>query len=63
MVDEKKYVGPYKVVKLFRKSGRKQVIERGLSREEAMRIVNAFPDSPNSMVFFDKQFSSEKYYV
>ena len=42
----------YEVVKIFRKSGRKKVLYRYLRREEAMKIVNRFPDSKTSMVVF-----------
>lgn len=56
------YTGTYKVVKLFRVSRRRQVIRRGLTREEARRLVNTYPDSSSSMVVFCKQFTSAKYY-
>lgn len=45
----------YKVVKLFRVSGRRQIIQKNLTREEAMRLVNSYPDSNRSMVVFFKQ--------
>ena len=60
---EKTYIGTYKVVKIFRKSHRREVIERGLTRDEAKRLVNSFPDSSRSMVVFMKQFTADKYYV
>lgn len=63
MRNEKTYIGTYKVVKIFRKSQRKKVIERGLTRDEAKRVVNSFPDSSKSMVVFMKQFTADKYYV
>lgn len=56
------YTGPYKVVKIYRVSNRREVIRRGLTREEAKSLVNMFPDRPNSMVVFSKQFNSSKYY-
>lgn len=59
---EKLYTGTYKVYKVFRKSQRRQVLYRDLTREEAIRIVNSHPNSSTSMVVFDKQFTSEKYY-
>lgn len=59
---ENEYIGPYKVVKIFKVSGRRRVLERGLSREEAKRVVARYPDSSRSMVVFYKQFSSDKYY-
>lgn len=62
MNTEKVYIGPYKVVKIFRVSRRHQVLERNLTREEAQKIVQSFPDSNRSMVVFYKQFDSEKYY-
>ena len=61
--DEKQYIGTYKVVKIFRVSNRRQVLRRGLTREEAQRVVNFYPDSNRSMVVFMKQFISDKYYV
>lgn len=56
------YIGTYKVYKIFRKSGKRQIIERGLTREQAKRLVNSFPDSNTSIVVFDKQFTAQKYY-
>ena len=63
MTQEKQYTGTYKVYKIMRKSGRRQVIRRGLTREEAKRLVNSYPDSTRSMVVFDKQFTQSKYYI
>lgn len=62
-MEEKTYIGTYKVVKIFRKSNRREVIERGLTRDEAKRLVNSFPNNNRSMVVFMKQFTSDKYYV
>jgi len=62
MAKEKTYIGTYNVVKIFRVSRRRQILERGLTRDEAVRIVNRFPDSSRSMVVFMKQYSSDKYY-
>jgi hypothetical protein len=59
----KTYIGTYKVVKYFRVSLRREVIARGLTREEAKRLVNSYPDSSRSLVGFDKQFTSDKYYI
>lgn len=56
------YIGTYNVVKVFFKSARRQVLERGLTREEALRIVNTFPDSTRHMVICCKQYSADKYY-
>ena len=61
--DNKMYIGTYKVVKIFRVSSRRQVIRRGLTLEEAKRVVNSYPDSNNSMVVFCKQFYADKYFV
>lgn len=60
---ENQYVGPYKVMKVFKKSGRKEVIRKGLTIEEAKALVNSFPDSNTSMVYFTKQFSAGKYFI
>ncbi len=58
-----KYIGTYKVVKVFRKSGRKEVLNRDLTIDEAKRIVNSYPDSNRHMVVFTKQFSAAKYFI
>ena len=63
MTQEKQYTGTYKVYKIMRVSGRRQVIRRGLTREEAKRLVNSYPDSTRSMVVFDKQFTQSKYFI
>ena len=56
------YIGTYKVYKVFRKSRRREIIARGLTREEAKSMVMRYKDSNHSMVVFDKQFTSSKYY-
>ena len=56
------YTGTYKVYKIFRKSNRREVIQRGLTREEAKAVVSRYPDRSGSMVVFDKQFTADKYY-
>lgn len=45
----------YKVIKFFRVSGRRQILRRGLTRDEAIRVVYSYPDSNRSLVGFDKQ--------
>lgn len=60
---EKTYIGTYKVYKIFRVSNRRQIIRRGLTIEEAKRLVNSYPNSTRSMVVFSKQFTSEKYFI
>lgn len=45
----------YKVVKVFRVSRRRQIIERNLSLSEAQRKVLSFPDSTRSMVVYFRQ--------
>ena len=60
--EQKIYVGTYKVYKVFRVSGRREILARGLSRDEAMRLVNSYPSKSGSMVVFDKQFSSGEYW-
>lgn len=59
---QKTYIGTYKVYRVFRKSGRRQIIEKDLTRDEAMRLVNSFPDKANSMIVFDKKFTDLKYW-
>ncbi len=44
----------YKVVKVFRVSSRRQILRKGLSREEAKRVVDSYPNSTRSMVVFSK---------
>ena len=46
------YIGTYKVVKIFKKSNRREIIRRNLTIDEAKRIVNIYPDSNTSMVVF-----------
>ena len=62
MSTEKKYIGTYKVIKFYR-SGKRQILERGLTREQAQRVVQSYPDSNTSLVGFDKQFTADKYYI
>lgn len=61
--NNKVYTGTYKVIKMFRKSGRKVLIDKGLTMEEAKRVVNRYPDSNTHIVMFVKQFSADKYYT
>jgi len=56
------YTGNYKVVKIFRKSNRREIIRRNLTIDEAKQLVNSYPDSNTSMVVFYKQFTASKYY-
>ena len=37
--ENKTYIGTYKVVKIFRLSQRRIILEKGLTREEAKRVV------------------------
>lgn len=60
---EKTYTGTYEVFKLYRVSGRREVLRRNLTRDEAQRVVNSYPDSSRSMVVFAKQFTAEKYFI
>ena len=48
------YEQMYNVIKVFKVSARKEYIERNLTRDEAMRVVNRYPDSNRSMVVFSK---------
>jgi hypothetical protein len=45
----------YKVFKIFRVSGRKQILAKNLTREQAQRLVQSYPDSSRSMVCFTAQ--------
>jgi hypothetical protein len=45
----------YKVVKIMRVSGRRQILERNLTESEAQRVVARFPNSSRSMVVYFKQ--------
>lgn len=45
----------YKIVKIFRKSGRRITLQRNLSWGDAKKICEAFPDSTTSMVSFYRQ--------
>jgi len=61
--EQKTYIGTYKVYKIYRKSNRRTIIRRGLTRDEAKALVNSYPDSNRSMVVFDKQFYADKYFT
>lgn len=61
--EEKQYIGTYKVYRVYRKSARRVIIQRDLTREQAKTLVNSYPDSKTSMVVFDKQFTADKYYI
>ena len=61
-VTEKVYIGTYKVVRVFKVSRRKEVLRRGLTRQEAMSLVDSYPSKSQSMVIFDKQFTADKYF-
>ena len=41
---------------------RRKIIERGLTREEAKRVVRRYPNVSGSMVVLDKQFYADKYF-
>lgn len=41
----------YKVFKVFRRSGRRVIIRRGLTLDEARHLVTSYPDSQKSMKF------------
>jgi hypothetical protein len=52
IIKVKEYLQLYKVVRVFRKSGRRSVIERELTEPEAQRIVRSFPNNSRSMVTY-----------
>jgi len=60
---EKTYIGTYKVYKVFRVSCKRAIIRRGLTLEEAQRLVRSYPNSSRSMVVYSKQFYSAKYFI
>jgi len=45
----------YKVVKVYKSTACRVTLERDLTRDEAIIIVNSFPNRANSMVTFTKQ--------
>jgi hypothetical protein len=45
----------YKVVRVFRNTGRRVTIEHNLTEPEAQRCVQAFAPRPTSMVVYFKQ--------
>ena len=59
--NEKKYIGTYKVIRFY-KSGKKVLIEKGLTREQATEKTKQFNSTKTSFVGFDKQFTSSKYF-
>lgn len=60
--DKKTYIGTYKVYRVYRYSDRREVIQRGLTLEQAQRLTRSFPDSNRTMVVFTKQFYADKYF-
>jgi len=44
----------YNVFKVFRVSHRRQILARNLSRTEAQKLVQSFPDSSRNMVCFTR---------
>ncbi len=63
MSTEQIYTGTYKVYKVFRKSGRREILRRDSTRDEAIALVKRYPSNNNSMVCFDKQFYADKYFI
>jgi hypothetical protein len=62
MINENQiYIGTYKVIRFY-KSGRKVLIEKGLTREQAIEKTKQFESTKTSFVGFDKQFTSSKYF-
>jgi hypothetical protein len=55
----KEFETMYKVMKIFRVSRRREVIKRGLTEDQAQRLVNSYPDSSRSMVIYTKQFKNQ----
>ena len=62
-MSDKKYIGTYKVIKFFKKSRKRKIIKKDLTRDEAIKLVKSFPDSNTSLVGFEKQFYADKYFV
>jgi hypothetical protein len=48
----------YNIVKVFRKSGRREILEKNLTLEEARRVVSRYPNSNTSMVVFMKMYAN-----
>ena len=63
MKNELTYIGPYKVYRIFRKSRKRAIIRKGLTRNEAIQLVNSYKSINTSMVVFDKQFTASKYFI
>lgn len=45
----------YKVFRVYRNSARRVTIEKGLTLNEAQRLVRSFPSSDRSMVCYTEQ--------
>lgn len=45
----------FKVVKVMRKSQRRQILRKGLTEAEAQRVVKSYPNSSRSIVIYTKQ--------
>jgi len=55
---ELKYIGTYKVVRIYQKSGKSQLIEKDLSLEDAKKLVNSF--SEYFLAIFSKKYLSDR---
>lgn len=63
MINEPIYTGTYKVMIIFKNSNRRIIIDRNLTLVDAKLLANSYPDKPNKMVVFTKQFTSKKYFI
>jgi hypothetical protein len=45
----------FKVVKIFQKSGRRQILRRNLNESDAQKVVSSYSDSSRSMVVYFRQ--------
>lgn len=45
----------YMVYKVFRNSGRREIIRKNLTEKEAQKLAQSYPDRKLSMVVYNKQ--------
>ena len=58
------YIGTYKVVTIFFRSGRRRVEARNLTEAEAQRVVMRYQSSAGiRMTVYTKQYSAGKYFA
>jgi len=56
------YIGPYKVAEINKKTSKKVVLAKGLTKEQAQEMVNN-NKNPDCETVHYKQYYSDKYFI